>query len=545
MSAANPATEKKVSAKHLMQKAISQDIHQQKQAERIQNELHKESVRKKKEAEKLDEILKEDKGKIVKVEFPNQVATQFDVSRLPRDFMQTVLTYLEETTPVHHTKTHGRIAASPYTEMEFGNHDIRGEDDADTQYIKEMGYVPVPFTTVASEILQFEKDQARGPKQQYSHIQVGSNSKVLMSRRANGIMNFNYMGKNISYNLADGVPLISFYTIVQWKKAQAKKKQEEKTAEEAMSDNDSYGVGIIEDIDYMLDRIGTKKPRTVVNKLVKNIYEFKSMTKDEYEQRAKRKLALFEPERAFQLDSDKSCADSKKSEAMKRRQHDPRGERKGWVEHTVEVKDGNSSFCVAPYTTTGENGQQTNLAESYHPKEYHHMGAVASAYKEQEKGPGKEDIEGTRMDQAYDDMAFCASGSDAMNSSYCNDSADMETPLRLGKKTRKSACNYEDKSGICKPHWMQNKDSALYKLYHNPTNNFILTEKRLGKEALRHEQMNRGIDFEAGNSKKSKSTRWNASVASAKLEKRLQDAKSLVRGMEGGSNSRKPMIRRR
>ena len=135
-----------------------------------------------------------------------------------------------------------------------------------------MGYVPVPFKTVAEEILNFEKEQARGQHtKEYSWIQKDGRSKILMSRRGNGMMNFRYMGKNITYNLADGVPLISFYTIVQWKKAQAKKKQEEKTAEEALSDNDSTGssIHVLDEIDYMLDKIGTKKPRTVVNKLVK------------------------------------------------------------------------------------------------------------------------------------------------------------------------------------------------------------------------------------------------------------------------------------
>ena len=541
----------KPNALKLLDDAMKEDHIQQKKIEKANNDANRAEIEKKKQMELFEKVAQKEKDAKIKVTLPNQFNTNYmaDLTGEWVNLMQNVLTYVQEETMAEHTKAYRQIVLSDLRKFSFPDQIIQGSTPEHAEKIRKEGFVPVAHQTRAAEILKWERDRAGGSNDRmYSHNNDG---KVYMSIAHPGkTVRFTYNGLQHNYDMGNRVPFISFETLKLWKNAQQYKRYDEiKASESGMSDTDSMGsevgVALIHEIDDALQRMQVPKIRTHERKVEQQMWKLAKITPEEMLKRKQSKTALLEPERMFVLDGG-TCNPSSFSKEAKDYLFDPRAKSKNYAEHVVPIKSEGSSFCVAPYTTTGFNGEQQNLAEHYHKEDYHHMGDVAKAYKQQEQGKGKEDIKGVHMAAAYDDMAFCASGSGNDNNE-CDSEEKYKSPLGLEEKARKSNCK-KDNGGICKPYWMNTKESPLYQLYHKNNGEFVKTEISLGKKALAESKREEHMDFSSPEEeKKSKSSRWSASKGSASKHASAEALSKLVGSlkMAGGENKEKPMIRRR
>ena len=540
----------KPNALKMLDQALRADHEQQRKIEQENLARTKAEIERKKQMELFEQVAKKEKDSKIKKTLPNQFNTPY-MATLTQEWitlMQHVLTYVQEETMAEHTDAYRQIVLSDLRKFSFPDQNIQGISEEHAKKIREEGFVPVAHQTRAAEILKWEAERASGSNDRmYSRNNDG---KVYMSVAHPGKkFTFKYNSMPHTYDMGNRVPFISFETLKLWKNAQQYKRYDDLQASDVGgSDTDSMGsdvgLALLNEIDDALQRMHVPKIKTHEQKIEKQIYKLATITPEEMLKRKNKKLALLEPERMFVLDGG-VCNPGKFSKEARDYLFDPRAKSKEYKEHLVPIKKDGSSFCVAPYTTTGYNGNQRNLAEHYHPDKYHHMGDVAKAYKQQEKGKGKGDIQQVTMAAAYDDMAFCASGSGNDNNECASDEK-YKSPLGLDDKSRNSSCQ-KDNGGICKPYWMNTKESPLYQLYHKNGGEFVKTEISLGKKALAESKRKAHMDFSSPEEEKKKSSRWSASISTASKDASAEALSKLVGSLKlgGGENKEKPMIRRR
>jgi hypothetical protein len=541
------------SALNILDEEIRKDHQQQTRVSNANTEEYQKEIENKRRQEAVAKLAEKEKDAKIREIFPTQYYTNYMAELTPEwvSLMQNVLTFVEEETMAEHTESYKNIVLSDRRLFYFPNQTISGSTPTHADNIRDRGLLPVAHQTTAYKILKWEQEQANGDvARMYSHNNKGH---VYMSVAHPGKkVTFKYNSMNHTYDMGNRVPFIAFETLKKWKNSQQYKRHKEMEAMDNGSDTDSMGsasgiLAVTREIDDTLERMKAPKIRTHERSITQQMYKLATISKEEMIKRKNKKLALLEPERMFVLDGGK-CTPASFSKEAKDWLYDPRAKDKKYEEHRVPIKQDGTSFCVAPYTQTTQtvNGERRNLAQAYHPEDYHHMGDVAKAFQKQERGKGRADIANVTMAAAYDDMAFCASGSGRDNNECASDEKyDSPLGLKNTKISRKSNCQ-KDSGGICKPYWMNTKESPLYELYHGNNGDFVKSEISLGKKALDADKRKSHIDFNATDTKKSKSTRWSASKGSANKEQSVADLQKLRESLRmGAGGNKKPMIRRR